>query len=172
MLSKLSNEQLTQIALCATQITGILAEICLPHERAGIKRESDFDPPFEIFVVESDGEDRPCKESTTQSVIKDFVESDRLRREQAMNRLCGRWMAGNNRCGIEISRRGEHFILTYLKRNGRPSDERYILIWLDGDILYYGNCDRITVVALDTESDTLMLSPGVNYTRISEIEKK
>lgn len=41
--------------------------------------------------------------------------------------------------------RGEHFVLRYLKRNGRPTGERYVLVWLDGDILYYGSDDRITI---------------------------
>ena len=86
-----------------------------------------------------------------------------------MNLLCGRWMADNVRRGIEISRAGEHFILTYLKRNGYPSDERYVLVWLDDDVIYYyGYGDRITVVALNTESDTLMISPGADYTRQAE----
>lgn len=46
-----------------------------------------------------------------------------------------------------------------------------MLIWLDGDILYYGRNDRITLLALDSETDTLMVSPGEDYTRQAENEK-
>lgn len=67
--------------------------------------------------------------------------------------------------------RGEHFVLRYLKRNGRPTGERYVLVWLDGDILYYGSDDRITILALDTQTDTLMVSPGEDYTRQRENER-
>ena len=88
-----------------------------------------------------------------------------------MGRLCGRWTSAPNRCGIEIVRAGEHFVLRYLKRNGRPTGERYVLVWLDGDILYYGSGDRITILALDTQTDTLMVSPGEDYTRQRENER-
>lgn len=40
-----------------------------------------------------------------------------------------------------------------------------------GDILYYGSDDRITILALDTQTDTLMVSPGEDYTRQSENER-
>ncbi|MFR6717736.1 DUF3876 domain-containing protein [Alistipes putredinis] len=93
------------------------------------------------------------------------------RREREMGRLCGRWMSAPNRCDIEIVRAGEHFVLRYLKRNGRPTGERYVLVWLDGDILYYGSGDRITILALDTQTDTLMVSPGEDYTRQRENER-
>ena len=62
-------------------------------------------------------------------------------------------------------------VLRYLKRGGRPTGERYVLVWLDGDILYYGSDDRITILALDTQTDTLMVSPGEDYTRQSENER-
>ena len=88
-----------------------------------------------------------------------------------MGRLCGRWMSAPNRCGIEIVRAGEHFVLRYLKRGGRPTGERYVLVWLDGVILYYASADRITILALDTQTDTLMVSPGEDYTRQSENER-
>lgn len=52
-----------------------------------------------------------------------------------------------------------------------PTGERYVLVWLDGDILYYGSDDRITILALDTQTDTLMVSPGEDYTRQSENER-
>ena len=71
----------------------------------------------------------------------------------------------------EMVRAGEHFVLRYLKRGGRPTGERYVLVWLDGDILYYGSDDRITILALDTQTDTLMVSPGEDYTRQSENER-
>ena len=40
-----------------------------------------------------------------------------------------------------------------------------------GDILYYGSGDRITILALDTQTDTLMVSPGEDYTRQRENER-
>ena len=98
-------------------------------------------------------------------------EEELRRREREMGRLCGRWMSAPNRCGIEIVRAGEHFVLRYLKRNGRPTGERYVLVWLGGDILYYGSDDRITILALDTQTDTLMVSPGEDYTRQRENER-
>lgn len=102
----------------------------------------------------------------TQCVPPDYIESDRLRREQAMSILCGRWSSGKR--NIEISRAGDHFILTHLKRNGSTTDERHILVWLDRDILYYGHENRITALAHNRDNGVLMLSPGVDYTRIPE----
>ena len=104
-------------------------------------------------------------------ILTETLLSPDHRREREMGRLCGRWMSAPNRCGIEIVRAGEHFVLRYLKRGGRPTGERYVLVWLDGDILYYGSDDRITILALDTQTDTLMVSPGEDYTRQSENER-
>lgn len=104
-------------------------------------------------------------------VTSGWREEELRRREREMGRLCGRWMSTPNRCGIEIVRAGEHFVLRYLKRNCRPTGERYVLVWLDGDILYYGSDDRITILALDTQTDTLMVSPGEDYTRQRENER-
>ena len=172
MLSKLSNEQLARIALYSTQITGILIKTFLPSDKTEAELEMNPDDLFEIFITGFDEKDNPIRESKPQPVIKDYYELDRQRRERDLSRLCGRWETGGMRRDIEISRAGEHFILTSLKRNGRPSDERNVLLWLDGDILYYGECDRVTVVALNTETDTLMISPGMDYTRVPTDEKK
>ena len=163
---KLSNEQLTKLTLYTAGINSILAEALLgmqADEPADTKREVDID----VYVI---GENK-VKNEPPFSVPIGWQAEERQRREQAMSRLCGRWTMGNYRCGIEITREGEHYVLTHLKRNGRATDERYVLIWLDGDILYYGYGDRITVLALNTETDTLMVSPGANYTRWAEEEK-
>ncbi|NDV56686.1 DUF3876 domain-containing protein [Bacteroides sp. 519] len=161
---KLSNEQLTRLTLYTAGINSIFAEALL---KAQAKKPADTENVIEpeAFVIDWDAiENAP-------PIPIDWQAEERQRREQAMSRLCGRWTMGNYRCGIEITREGEHFVLTHLKRNGRATDERYVLIWLDGDILYYGYGDRITVLALNTETDTLMVSPGVNYTRWAEEQK-
>jgi hypothetical protein len=121
---------------------------------------SDKIPPSNLDEVFSTApaEPQPC----------DFRDDsdDNIQREAEMSRLLGRWTAGVNRCGVEIVRRGRHFILKVLKRNGVPTGERYVLLWSYGDILIYGYTSRLTVLALDIETDTLMISPGVDYTRI------
>ncbi len=166
---KLSNEQLTKLTLYTAGINSILAEALLDAQaQKPAERESMTEP--ELFVIDWDAiENRSPLDPPSAPV--DWQAEERRRRDQAMSRLCGRWTMGGNRCGIEITRVGEHYILTRLKRNGRPTDERYVLIWLDGDILYYGYGDRITVLALNRETDTLMLSPGGDYTRITEEQK-
>ena len=97
-------------------------------------------------------------------VTSGWREEELRRREREMGRLCGRWMSAPNRCGIEIVRAGEHFVLRYLKRNGRPTGERYVLVWLDGDILYYGSDDRITILALDTQ--TVWYFASISFARV------
>lgn len=166
---KLSNEQLTRLTLYTAGINSILAEALLKAQaKKPADKENEIEP--EAFVVDWDAiENAPPFDAPPAPI--DWQAEERQRREQAMSRLCGRWTMGNYRCGIEITREGEHFVLTLLKRNGRATDERYVLIWLDGDILYYGYGDRITVLALNTETDTLMVSPGANYTRWTEEEK-
>ncbi len=166
---KLSNEQLTRLTLYTAGINSILAEALL---KAQAKKPADTENVIEpeAFVIDWDAIENPPPFDAPPVPI-DWQAEERQRREQAMSRLCGRWTMGNYRCGIEITREGEHFVLTHLKRNGRATDERYVLIWLDGDILYYGYGDRITVLALNTETDTLMVSPGANYTRWAEDEK-
>ena len=131
-----SNEQLTKLTICTTSICKVLAEALLK-----VYTEKPVDTEKEI-ETEASGIDWDEIENLPpfdpQPGLIDWQLEDRQRREQAMNRLCGRWTKGNNRCGIEITRAGEHFTLTYLKRDGRTTDERYVLVWLDGDILYYG----------------------------------
>ena len=167
---KLSNEQLTKLTLYSAGINSILAEALL-KAKADKPADTEKETEPEAFVIDWDAiENAPPFDPLPAPI--DWQAGERQRREQEMNSLCGRWTMGSNRCGIEIARAGEHFVLTYLKRNGRPTDERYVLIWLDGDILYYyGYGDRITVLALNTETDTLMVSPGANYSRWAEEEK-
>lgn len=179
MLKRFSNEQLEKLLFHSVGINSILTEVLLLQQ--------DEEPPFEVedenieneFDLESFAHGmsfRDLYESANRTQAQPaetcFNDSECSQREQDLNRLCGRWVSGNVRYGVEISRAGEHFILTYLKRNGSPTDERYILVWLDGDILYYGHQDRMTVLALNTQSDTLMLSPGVDYTRVPKDEIK
>lgn len=96
------------------------------------------------------------------------VDDDGVKREAAMSLLLGRWSPGINRRDIRISRRGEHFILSELNRKGRPDGARYVLLWWNGEIYTYGYGDRVTLLVLDTETDTLMVSPGEDYTRVAE----
>lgn len=158
-----------KLTLYTAGINSILAEALLkeePDKSADTGRE--VEP--EAFVIDWDAIENPPLLDPPPAPI-DWQTEERQRREQAMTRLCGRWTMGNYRCGIEIARAGEHFVLTHLKRNGRATDERYVLIWLDGDILYYGYGDRVTVLALNSETDTLMVSPGANYSRWAEEQK-
>lgn len=173
MIEKLSNEQLTRIALHATGISNVLLEAFLSSENVDTQTETSLEELVEIFVDEPDKRPFMQKEEPLPPFEPDFDWNDADRREQerVMSRLCGRWTSGSNRCGIEISRAGKHFILTYLKRNGCPTDERYILVWLDGDILYYGHEDRITVLGHNADNDTLMVSPGADYTRVPKGKK-
>ena len=179
MFKRFSNEQLEKLFIHTVGINSVLTEALLSQQ--------DEEPPFEVedesmedeFDLESLAPGLSfadlyelVNKAPSQTLSTCFNDSECSQREQDLNRLCGRWVSGNVRCGVEISRAGEHFILTYLKRNGSPTDERYILVWLDGDILYYGHQDRMTVLALNTQSDTLMLSPGVDYTRVPKDEIK
>jgi len=166
---KLSNEQLTKLTLYTAGINSILAEALLKAQ-ADKPADTGKETEPEAFIIDWDAIENAPPLGPPPAPI-DWQAEERQRRDQAMSRLCGRWTMGNYRCGIEITREGEHFVLTHLKRNGRATDERYVLIWLDGDILYYGYGDRITVLALNTETDTLMVSPGANYTRWAEEEK-
>lgn len=160
-------------------INRILLDAVLPSSQseAGNSEGADtvdtdvhFEYPFEdLDFADLNNPERPQE---PQFSIEQYYDSNNRQREQDLNRLCGRWMPKGKRCGVEISRRGEHYVLTYLKSNGNPTDERYILIWSDGDILYYGFGDRITVLALNTQDDTLLISPGMDYNRVSEGEKK
>lgn len=177
MLEKLNDEQLKKLLYHAVGMNDVLLKAYLPD--TGLEEEKAADESFDIFTGEFDVEDyllpEPVhhkgvsfSEIAGQSFADEYYDPNRRRREQDFSRLCGRWMAGKNRCGVEISRAGEHFVLTYLKRNGRSSGERYILLWIDGDILYYGGYDRLISIALNSQSDTLMISPGVDYTRQRE----
>lgn len=177
MLNNISDEQLKRLALHSAGVSNVLMEVMLPPDKPNRAKGFDFDDLFENLVIQPNGKDKPGNNSSSDieapfelpPVPMDWQAEERHRKEQAMSRLCGRWMAGKNRCGIEISRAGEHFILTYLKRNGYPSDERYVLVWLDDDVIYYyGYSDRMTVVALNSQSDTLMISPGTDYARQAE----
>jgi len=111
--------------------------------------------------------------ATPASACPDLDELEYIvrERERMMNRMCGKWTCGANRCGIEIERRGDHLTLNYLKRNGCPQDERYVLLAFDdGSFIYYSRAIRITSVSYDAETDTLMISPGLDYTRVVEAE--
>ncbi|NDV95771.1 DUF3876 domain-containing protein [Dysgonomonas sp. 521] len=177
MLEKLNNEQLEKLLLHAIGMNRILMKAYLPNIGSG--EEKALGESFDILMEEFDVKDCFLSEPAPLSKGVSFSEiaqrpftsgyaEERRRKEQDMNLLCGRWMADNVRRGIEISRAGEHYVLTYLKRNGRPSDDRYVLIWMDGDIIFYGDCVRIISVALNTQTDTLMISPGTDYTRQTE----
>lgn len=158
---KLSNEQLAKLTLHTSGICNVLLEVCATEKE---RQQANSDEPLEILFSDTPETKKPASDTRPKFVPMDYVELDRLRRELAMGILCGRWSSGKRT--IEISRAGDHFILTFLKRNGTPSDERYILMWIDGDILYYGYEDRLTTVAHNENNDVLMLSPGMDYTRM------
>ena len=122
----------------------------------------EYDPcPFDADLSPSEAVPPP-----------DWEELERRKKEQLMNRMCGRWTPGANRCGVEIVRRGDFLTLNYLKRKGGLHDERFVLLWYDDNsFLFYGHSDRVTSVTLDAETDTLMISPGVDYTRVVEPEQ-
>lgn len=170
----ISYEQLRRLARHHAGIGEILTEALLSPDHSEPMPETVFDGFRELCDLPACGHE--ASDSTPVSFGEPVVplgwrEEESRRREREMGRLCGRWMIAPHRCGIEIARAGEHFVLRYLKRGGRPTGERYVLVWLDGDILYYGSGDRITILALDTQTDTLMLSPGEDYTRQRENEK-
>ena len=117
----------------------------------------------------SDEEWPPRESESSTPLYPDWDELERVKRERLMSRMCGRWTAGENRGGVEITRRGEHLTLTYLKRNGQPFGERFVLLWFDKDsLIYYGHCDRMSSVTHDAATDTLMTSPRADYTRVTE----
>ncbi|BCG54311.1 hypothetical protein [Alistipes indistinctus] len=166
MSKTIGNEQLGRLARHYTGIGEVLLETLLSPDHICPKEAITSDEPGTNGVPWP--EPVPFKRSFPPILWQDEAVS---RRERDLGRLCGRWTVAPHRCGIEIVRAGEHFVLRYLKRSGRPTGERYVLIWLDGDILYYGRNDRITLLALDSETDTLMVSPGEDYTRQAENEK-
>ena len=162
MLKKFSYEQMEKLLHHVVGINSLLTEVLTsPQMDESFESEPIAVENFGIFA----------EQTKTKPILPEYAKLDLERKNYDLSRLCGRWMTSKS-CGIEISRAGEHFILTYLKRNGTPTDERYILMWLDGDILYYGHQDRMTMLALNTQSDTLMISPGVDYTRIPQDEIK
>jgi len=171
MLKNISNEQFKRLALHSAGVNNVLLEVMFQPGKSELAQGLNFDEIIDVVARKN----KPCNSATFDieqhidlpPAPIDWQEEDRRRRERDLSRLCGRWTIGEHRCGIEIARAGEHFILTHLKRNGRPTDERYVLIWSDGDILYYGYGDRITVLAHNTETDTLMVSPGADYTRVT-----
>lgn len=166
----ISCEQLRRLARHHAGIGEILTETFLSPDHP----ETAFDGFRELCELPACGHEAsaPAPAPFGEPVVMSGWREEELRRkERDMCRLCGRWMSASNRCGIEIVRAGEHFVLRYLKRGGRPTGERYVLVWLDGDILYYGSGDRITILALDTQTDTLMVSPGEDYTRQRENER-
>lgn len=179
MLKNITNEQFKRLAIHSAAVNNVLLEAFFPDDEPDLSKEPALngllpgDIPLEPLEEERpDFDNLPDFEPFNHPPVPlDWQGEERIRRERDMNRLCGRWTMGKNRCGIEISRSGEHYVLTYLKRNGSPSDERYVLLWIDGDVLYYGYEQRLVLLALNTENDTLMVSPGNDYTRwgISEM---
>lgn len=177
----ISCEQLRRLARHHAGIGEILTETLLSPDHREPMPETIFgeirelcDPPAcGLSACGHEASDPAPAPFEEPAVTSGWREEELRRREREMGRLCGRWMSAPNRCDIEIVRAGEHFVLRYLKRNGRPTGERYVLVWLDGDILYYdyGSGDRITILALDTQTDTLMVSPGEDYTRQRENER-
>ncbi len=171
MSKTISNERLERLARHHAGIGEALMDVLLSPDHSGPVGDTAVewhDAVHDLTPCESVGlETEPIP--FEPSFI--WQEEEFRRREREMSRLCGRWTVASHRCGIEIARAGKHFVLKYLKRNGRPTGERYVLLWLDGDIIYYGHNDRITVLALDTGTDTLMLSPGEDYIRHAENEK-
>ncbi len=121
--------------------------------------------PFGILEIEPFDVDLPPAEPKPFTI---YDYDDSVKRVEVMSRLCGRWKPTGNRCEIEIERRGEHFILYNLKRNGTRTDDRYTLLWNWGDVYYCCTVNKMTSLALDIETDTLMISPGVDYTRVVE----
>lgn len=170
----ISNEQLGRLARYHAGIGEVLTEVLLSPDHSAPAEDAAREWHDTLYDHKPGGESAPASEPIPFGPSFppiDWREDERGRRELEMSRLCGRWTAAPHRCGIEIARRGEHFVLTHLKRNGRPTGERYVLLWYDGEIRYYGAGNWVTVLALDRETDTLMLSPGEDYIRQRDGER-
>lgn len=142
----------------------------MPETIFGEIREFCDPPACELSACGHEASDPAPAPFGEPVVTSGWREEELRRREREMGRLCGRWMSAPNRCGIEIVARGSTSS-SDTSNVAAPTGERYVLVWLDGDILYYGSDDRITILALDTQTDTLMVSPGEDYTRQSENER-
>jgi hypothetical protein len=173
---KLSAEQVEKVVSHIAGFTAILAEAAeIPIELEKRKSKSAMglgcEELAEVFRI---ADTCPCEAAPPvpkPSAIFDYEYDDCAKRIEVKSLLCGRWTTKDTRGDIEIERCGEHFILYYLKRNGARTEERYILLWNYGEIYYYCPVNRITVLALHIETDTLMISPGVDYTRVCKSKK-
>lgn len=180
---KLSNEQLTRLTLHATGINTNLLDALLSSmspEPDSVKPATAlkyedlpgvFNPEDDPCPFDADFQSAPVETAPKSFTIYDYDRDDCRKRIELMSRLCGRWKPKGARCEIEIERRGEHFILYYLKRNGARTEDRYALLWSYGDVYYCCAVNRATSLSLDIETDTLIVSPGVDYTRVAEPEK-
>jgi hypothetical protein len=179
---KLNEKQLSDVLMHILGITKVLSDAGgVPPESESLESATGSyseDLSHAIDALEACPFDRGCPPAAVEPqgsaypVYPDRDEPERCKMDRIMNRLCGRWAAGGNRCGVEIVRRGDFLTLHYLKRNGAPQDERFVLMpFDDGCFIYYTHGERIVSVSHDAVTDTLMISPGVDYSRVAETDR-
>ena len=125
----ISCEQLRRLVRHHAGIGEILTEALLSPDHREPMPETIFgeirefcDPPAcELSACGHEASDPAPAPFGEPVVTSGWREEELRRREREMGRLCGRWMSAPNRCGIEIVRAGEHFVLRYLKRGARPA---------------------------------------------------
>lgn len=141
------------------------------HLETAKRTASESNPapcPFDMDEIDLAFEPAPTPAPQPTAFPICAPDDDNNQRHAALSHLCGKWRPGDKRCDIEIVRLEEHYVLYHLKRNGARTDERYLLIWNYGEIFYYCPESRVTTLAYVAQTDTLMLSPGVDYTRVTE----
>lgn len=153
---KLSNEQLTRLALHTTGITNILVDALLTPpapESEGAETEVEID----VFVVGS-GAPEPDEEAENEP--------------EALNldALCGEWTT-RRKCELLIFKAEPGYMVALGKKPKKGETGDCYLLHNGGDCLCFNAGFGTTHLWHDEQTDTITLYPGGKYTRVKTKEK-
>lgn len=154
---KLSNEQLTKLALHGAAINAILAEAMLSSgEAPSVYPETDVE--IEVLFAPT-GKDKTEKEKKKKPEPLD------------LDVLCGDWKGGKKKPDLMIFKGEPGYMAAWGKLPKKGETGNCYLIHEDNGRLCVGMGDGFVFLYYNKETDTITLYPGGEYTRVPPTEK-
>ena len=154
MVKKLSNDQLTRLALHSAGISNVLMEAFLLPGEENAEPEVTTDETVEILVVEPGGK---CKTVTER-------EPEPLN----LDALCGEWKSTRKQPGLLIFKAAPGYMAALGKKLKKGETGSCYLIHSIGNNLCFNSPAGMVYLSYEDESDVITLYPGGQYTRVPE----
>lgn len=158
MVKKLSNEQLTRLALHSAGISNVLMEAYLASDEPDTEPEVITGESIEILVMEPGGKGKTITNEEPEPLN--------------LNALVGEWRGGKPNPCLLIFKAAPGYMAALCRKKPKQGEEgSCYLIHRVGDNLCFNSPSGMVCLTHDREADVITLYPGGSYSRVPEAKK-